>query len=116
MLTLAIHLKPIPWHLAEFYYNRGLHRPYTGTCTILQETINVFCPLIQSVENRRKSVTDSGYAYSNFERSNISLKENIPDGVDPNSDGYDCCVRKNEGKIRWFSADCIVLLKVKHIN
>ena len=40
--------------------------------------------------------TDSGYITSsndsNFERSNISLKENIPDGVDPNSDGHDYCI------------------------
>ena len=40
-------LKSIPWRLAEFYYNRGLQRPYTGPCTILQETINgFFSPLI----------------------------------------------------------------------
>ena len=56
----------------------------------------------------RKTVgTDSGYVTSssdsNFERSNISLKENIPDGVDPNSDGHDYCIRENEGKILWFS-------------
>ena len=40
-----------------------------------------------------------------FERSNVSLKENKPDGVNPNSNGIDCYVWKNEGKIRWFSAD-----------
>ena len=40
-----------------------------------------------------------------FERSNISLKETKPDGVDSNSNGLDYCVRNNEGKIRWFSAD-----------
>ena len=44
---------------------------------------------------------------SNLERSNISLKDNIPDGIDPNSDGHDYCVRKSEGKILWFSADCV---------
>ena len=39
--------KSVPWCLAEFYYNRGLPRPYTGTCTILQEIINGFlCPFI----------------------------------------------------------------------
>ena len=33
--------------LAEFYYNSGLQRPHTRTCTILQETINTFFgPLI----------------------------------------------------------------------
>ena len=45
---------------------------------------------------------------SDFERSNISLKENKRDGVDPNSNGLDYCVRKNEGRILWFSADCMV--------
>ena len=43
-------------------------------------------------------VTLTSSSDSNFERSNTSLKENIPDGVDPNSDGHDYCVRKNEGK------------------
>ena len=45
---------------------------------------------------------------SNFERSNISLKEDKRDGVDSNSNGFGYCVRKNEGKILWFSADCII--------
>ena len=40
-------LNSIFWRLAEFYYITGLQRPYSGTCTILQETINRFlCPLI----------------------------------------------------------------------
>ena len=43
---------------------------------------------------------------SNFEHSNISLKENKLDGIDPNSIGLNYCVRKNKGKIIWFSADC----------
>ena len=43
---------------------------------------------------------------SDFEPSNISLKENKPDGVHLNSNGLDYCVRKNEGKILWFSTDC----------
>ena len=51
-------------------------------------------------------VTFTSRSDSNFERSNISLKENKRNGVDSNSDGFDCCVRKNEGKILWFSADC----------
>ena len=42
---------------------------------------------------------------SDFERSNVSLKENKPDGVDPNSNDLDYCVRKNKEKIIWFSAD-----------
>ena len=44
---------------------------------------------------------------SNFERSNISVKENKRDGADQNSNGFDYCVQKKEGKIRWFSEDCI---------
>ena len=43
---------------------------------------------------------------SDFERSNVSLKENKPDGVDPNSNDIDYYVQKNEGKILWFSVDC----------
>ena len=49
---------------------------------------------------------------SDFESSNVSLKENKPDGVNPNFNDIGCCVRKNEGKILWFSADCIVICKV----
>ena len=44
---------------------------------------------------------------SDFERSNVSLKGNKPDGVNPNSNDIDHYARKNEGKILWFSADCI---------
>ena len=41
------HLQSVSWILAEFCYNRSPQGPYTGTCTILQETINGFlCPLI----------------------------------------------------------------------
>ena len=50
-------------------------------------------------------VTLTSRSDSNFERSNISLKENKWDGVDLNSNGLDKCVIKNEGKILWFSAD-----------
>ena len=54
-----------------------------------------------------KTLTDPGYARSdsNFERWNISLKGNKRDGVDSNSDGFDYCVRQNEGKILWFTAE-----------
>ena len=44
---------------------------------------------------------------SNFERSNSSFKENIPDGIDPASDGFYYCVRKKEGRTLRLSADCI---------
>ena len=39
-LCVVVHYKSIPWLLAEFYYNGGLQRPHTCTCTILQETVN----------------------------------------------------------------------------
>ena len=41
----------------------------------------------------------------NFESSNVSLKDNKPDGVNPNSNDIDYYVRKNDGKILCFSAD-----------
>ena len=62
----------------------------------------------QSVENRRKECHRFWLRlriYSNFERSNISLKEDKQDGVDLNSNGLDYWVQKNEGKILCFSAD-----------
>ena len=49
-------------------------------------------------------VTLTSRSDSDFERSNVSLKENKPDGVNPNSNDIDYYVRKNE---EWFSADCI---------
>ena len=30
-------VKSVPWTLAEFFFNGGLQRLYTGTCTILQK-------------------------------------------------------------------------------
>ena len=62
----------------------------------LRKTVGKVSPIL---------VTLTSSSDSNFERSNISLKENIPDDVDPNSKGHNYCVRKNEGKILWFSAD-----------
>ena len=39
--------------LAEFYFNRGLQRLYTGTCIILQKTINGFlCLLIVFLKSK----------------------------------------------------------------
>ena len=52
-----------------------------------------------------KLVTVTSRSDSDFERSNVSLKENKPDGVDPNSYDLDYCIRKNDEKILWFSAD-----------
>ena len=50
-------------------------------------------------------VTLASGSDSNFQRSNVILKENKPDGVNPNSNDIDHYVRKNERKILWLSAD-----------
>ena len=47
-------------------------------------------------------VTLTSRSDSNFERSNISLKETKLDGVDSNSNGLDDCVQNNEGKFDGF--------------
>ena len=52
-------------------------------------------------------VTLTSRSDSDFELSNVSLKENKPDGVNPNSNDIEHYVRKTEEKIRWFSADCL---------
>ena len=45
--------KSVPWVLAEFYFNKSLQRLYTGTCIILQKTINGFlCPLIVFLKSK----------------------------------------------------------------
>ena len=47
-------------------------------------------------------VTLTSRCDSDFERSNISLKENKRDGVDPSSNGLEYCVLKNEEKTYGF--------------
>ena len=50
---LTICLQSVSWILAEFYFNRGLQRLYTGTCIILQKTINGFlCLLIVFLKSK----------------------------------------------------------------
>ena len=51
-------------------------------------------------------VTLTSRSDSDFDSSNVSLKENKPDGVNLNSNDIDYYIRKNEGKALWFSADC----------
>ena len=79
---------------------------------ILSEFCDVTnCSLtVQSVENCRKECHRSwlpltSHSDSNFERSNISFKENTQDGVDPNSNAFYYCVRKKEGRTLRLSAD-----------
>ena len=46
-------VQSVSWILAEFYFNRGLQRLYTGTCIILQKTINGFlCLLIVFLKSK----------------------------------------------------------------
>ena len=46
-------LQSVSWILAEFYFNIGLQRLYTGTCIILQKTINRFlCLLIVFLKSK----------------------------------------------------------------
>ena len=54
-------LKSIPWTLAEFYFNRGLQRPDTGTCTILQKMVNGFlCLLIVFLKSKTHQLNFEG--------------------------------------------------------
>ena len=46
MVAPGAYGKSVPWVLAEFYFNRGLQRLYTGTCIILQRTVNGFLCLV----------------------------------------------------------------------
>ena len=67
----------------------------------LRKTVAKVSPILVTLTSRSDS---------HFESSNVSLKENKPDGVNSNFNDIDYYVRKNEGKIPWFSADCVVLL------
>ena len=58
-------------------------------------------------------VTLTSRSDSDVERSNVSLKENKPDGVNPYSNDIDYYVRKNEGKILWFLEDCLAETEVE---
>ena len=57
-------------------------------------------------------VTPTLSSDSNFENSNIGLKSNKRDGVDSNSNSFDNYIRKNEGKILWFSAAIVSIIRV----
>ena len=63
----------------------------------LRKTVGKVSPILVTLTSRSDS---------DFEISNVSLKEK-PDGVNPNSNDTDYYVRKNEGKILWYSGDCV---------
>ena len=69
----------------------------------LRKTVGKVSPIL---------VTRTSRSDSDFGSSNVSLKENKPDGVNPNSNDIDYYVRKNEGKILWFWADCSVTINL----
>ena len=53
MIFISALLQSVSWILAEFYFNRGLQRLYTGTCIIVQKTINGFlCLLIVFLKSK----------------------------------------------------------------
>ena len=53
----------------------------------LQKTVGKLSPILVTLTSRSDS---------DFEISNVSLKENKPDGVNPNFNDIDYYVRKNE--------------------
>ena len=61
---------------------------------------------IQSAANRNKLspilVMLTPCSDYDFERSNINLKENKPDGVELYSDGHDYCVQRTKEKLYGF--------------
>ena len=63
----------------------------------LRKTVEKASPILVTLTSRNDSDVES---------SNVSLEEIRPDGVNPNTNDIDCYVRKNEGEILWFSADC----------
>ena len=67
----------------------------------LRKTVGKAPPILVTLTSRSDSDVKS---------SNVSLKENKPDGVNPNSNDTDYQVRENEGKILWFSGDCMLRL------
>ena len=67
---LIFNLQSVSWILAEFYFNRGLQRLYTGTCIILQKTINGFlCLLIVFLKSK---------TYQLILKDVIKLNRNLP--------------------------------------
>ena len=85
------------WQIEVFaYYTHSLDHLHHSLPS-LRNTVGKVSPILVTLTSRNDS---------NFESSNVSLKENKPDGVNPNSNDIDYYVRKNEGKLLWFSADC----------
>ena len=77
----------------------GIPKRYVDSASIqLRKTVGKVSPILVTLTSRNDS---------EFESSNVSLQENKLDGVKPNSNDIDYYVRRIEGEILWFSADCI---------
>ena len=87
---ININLKPC----AKCHENHDLR---VATILCLRKTIGKVSPILVMLTSRSDS---------DFESSNVSLKENKPDGINPNSNDIDYYVRKNEMKILWFLVGC----------
>ena len=97
--AIKIGNKTMPYF--EKYYNITYPLPKAGNgIHRLRKTVEKVSPIL---------VTLTSCSDSDVESSNVNLKENEPDGVNPNSNDIDYYVRKNEGKILWFSADCTLV-------
>ena len=79
-------------HAEMFWHTKGKFRNTTRSC----KKVSLL-------------VTLTSCSDSNFERSHISLKENKRGGVDSNSNGFDYCVRKSEGKFYGFRQTVLFL-------
>ena len=58
----------------------------------------------------------TSHSDSDFECSNATFSEQRLDGADLNFNGFNYCVRKNGGKIPWFSADCMHKFQAFNLN
>ena len=87
-------------------YQKVKYSKSVGKYPLALRSINTVCgkpygkvsPILVTLTSRSDST------FRTFERLSVSLKENKLDGVNPNSNDIDYYVRKNEGKIPWFSA------------
>ena len=87
------------WILTEIHFSaRTTNKIRLNLLFSLRKTLGKVSPILVTLTLRIDSDVES---------SNVSLKENKSDSVNPNSNDIDYYVRKDEGKIPWFSAECI---------
>ena len=76
-----------------------------GSVFSLRKTVGKVSPILVTLTSRNDS---------DFESSNVSLKENKPNSVNPNFNDIDYYVRKNEEKIYGFRQTVLNNLKVSN--